>query len=426
MIGDTQSYPIDSDAPDKGTIEYKMNTPSQPGGVFSLSYYCRPTHVAKNDFKAQDEAFAKPAVYRNGIMQYLLCTQEPEFSDWKVIIYVDEATLAAPLGTEEGMPDLAHQREIWSTILAHPNLVLATVRWPEYTMGDPAAAAKEVDNSLLRIFRYRAFQDFPSVPVFVRDADTLFENLINKVDMVSQISKWEATLLHEMRAKAPQYQFLVASQPHYNRDWHIHPATKKKATGCYAGLTCSLGGIEEWTSGKLWKDCLTYVRNLSHRVEKNGVYQPSDHESPLYIGKDEQLLMFVIVPALFDRVYFYYMEYIEVEGKVVKDAAIRAMGYERYPSPYLKYQGREDDKDAHGFKDANETTEMILISPKMVGLSMEDRCHRLLQHIFRSDIQRVKGTHPMKGGARRGSTRKLGKKRRGIRRKSHRRRFNNR
>lgn len=415
-------YPVDPDAEEVGTIHYRavqLQEGAQPAGLFSMSYYCRPTET---QFKAADEVHAKPMVYRNGVLQYLRMTEQPEFRDWKLVLYVDDATLATPLGTEATLGEhLGAQKEVWATIMSHPNLILATVRWPEYTMG--AGAPAQLDNSLLRIFRFRAFQDFPHCPVFVRDADTLFENLLGKGDIAPRLAAWESTLWMELeaRAAATGRRFLVASQPHYSRDWHVHPVSGVQTTGCYAGLTCSLGGLDLWRSGALWRSCLAYIRAQSHRIMANGVYKPSDEVSPRYIGKDEQLLMYVIVPAMLSHslLQFYYLEYIEVEGAEVKDPAIRALGYTHYPSPYLKLQGREGEPGLHSFKNDNEVTETVLLNPAIIPLAMEPRCHDLLVYIFKGDMQRAGAANASaRGGARRRKrkTRRLRRRRRGTRR----------
>ena len=411
-------YPVDPDAEGAGTIHYKaVEGGAQPAGLFSMSYYCRPTET---QFKAADEAHAKPMVYRDGLLQYLRVTEQPEFRGWKLVLYVDEATLAAPLGTEATLGEhLEAQKGVWAAIMGHPNLILATVRWPEYTMGAgaPTSAPAQLDNSLLRIFRFRAFQDFPRCPVFVRDADTLFENLLGKGDLAPRLAAWEVTLLRELQSRAATTgrRFLVASQPHYSRDWHVHPRSGVQTTGCYAGLTCSLGGVDLWTSGALWRSCLAYVRGQSQRVLADGVYKPSDEASPSYIGKDEQLLMYVIVPAMltYSLLQFYYLEYIEVEGAEVEDAAIRALGYTHYPSPYLKLQGREGEPGLHSFKNDNEVTETVLLNPAVIPLAMEPRCHDLLVHIFKEDMQRAAAAAG--GGVRR---RRRSTRRRPIRRNS--------
>jgi hypothetical protein len=398
-------YPVDPDAKGAGTIHYRAAGPAKStklAGLFSMSYYCRPTET---QFKAADEVHAKPMVYRDGLLQYLRVTEQPEFRGWKLVLYVDEATLAAPLGTEATLGEhLEAQKELWATIMGHPNLILATVHWPEYTMGAGAPAPAQLDNSLLRMFRFRAFQDFPQCPVFVRDADTLFENLLGKGDLAPRLATWEVTLWKELESRAATIgrRFLVASQPHYSRDWHVHPVSGVQTTGCYAGLTCSLGNLDLWTSGALWRHCLAYVRGQSQRVLADGVYKPSDEASPRYIGKDEQLLMYVIVPAMLAHalLQFYYLEYIEVEGAEVEDPAIRALGYTHYPSPYLKLQGREGEPGLHSFKNENEVTETVLLNPAVIPLAMEPRCHDLLVHIFKGDMQRA-ATAAQRGGRRR-------------------------
>jgi hypothetical protein len=127
------------------------------------------------------------------------------------------------------------------------------VEWPEYAVGK-AADNKTIDNAILRALRLKALVDFPGSPVFLRDADTLFENLVKPLQTAEEraafsakLAAWEFALWGEIRkvfeAPGSPYRILIASQPHYSRQWHKHPDTGIQTTGCYAAVTSTLGNI---------------------------------------------------------------------------------------------------------------------------------------------------------------------------------------
>jgi hypothetical protein len=111
---------------------------------------------------------------------------------------------------------------------------------------------------------------------------------------------------------------------------------------------------------------------------------------PTYIGKDEQLLSYVVLQEVFKQVYFYYLEYISIEGKPIVDVsgapfagALKAAGYERYPSPYIKSLGQGLPNPLEGTKEANEKTETTLLNPALVAASMAPETHKVLQIVFK-------------------------------------------
>ena len=375
-----RELPVDPNRSSAGKIVYKYNSSGTPKGIISTSYYIR-TDPAK---KEKDAENVKPAIYRTGILHYLKMTERPAFRGWRVVLYVDKSTLDTPTDPTEPMDE--PQRTIsWNQVLKHPNLILGCIHWPEYSMGKPNNL--HIDNSLLRVMRYIAFWHYSSVPVLLRDADTLFENLIKRLNMVPQMETWERRLLYEMRKRKKP--FLVATQPHYWRSWHVIPGTKIRLVGCYAGVTTSLGGIEEWVSGSLWSECLASIRSQSHRIKKDGMYAPSDEPETTYIGKDEQIIGHIILPALFKKTQIFYFEFAEVEGREVKDAELRKAGFTRYPSPYLESVGRGGETLLEPLKEPNETAEVVLLNPRLISLSMTADTDRILSILIERKFNRI-------------------------------------
>ena len=199
---------IDPEKESAGSIEYKsVDDLNNMKGAFVTTYYFRDSDCTTcNDFKGQDSPWVKTDVYKVGILRYLDATTRPEFEGWKLIIYLDQHSLESPVFKTNTHTDRAkkHKKE-WDEISQHPNTVFAVVKWPEYAVGSKGDG-KTIDNAILRALRFKAFHDFPDCPVFLRDADTLFENLINAEngtstlpDFTSALVEWEKTLWDSLK-----------------------------------------------------------------------------------------------------------------------------------------------------------------------------------------------------------------------------------
>jgi hypothetical protein len=400
----------------------------EPKGVFSSTYYFG------RDFKGQDDPWSKVDVYKAGILQYLKVTEAPEFDGWKLILYTDALSLersdtidTSMFKVEPPPEKLEQHRKEWEQIKEHPNVIFAVVSWPEYAVGY-GDKTDTIDNAILRALRFKAFHDFPSCPVFIRDADTLFENLVRVGSIVPELTRWEATLWDSLKRifdKKSPYRMLIASQPSYQRQWHVHPDTGVKTSGCYAAVTSCLGNMPEWADGSLWRKCLEYLRGHTKIVRHpSGERIPNNLGKPTYIGKDEQLLSYVVLQHAFERVYFYYLEYIHVEGtKVIQSDEtpfgdrLIAAGYTRYPSPYKKVLGEPDlpleESVRVKRKDANEITERTILKPEIIPLALSPETHRLMQIIFQYFSERIRAvqttpgfTPQQLGGSRRARSRR--------------------
>jgi hypothetical protein len=406
-MGSERKTFIDPADESKGYIMYKTKTAEKPKGVFSSTYYFG------RDFKGQDDPWSKLDVYKAGILQYLKVTEARQFEGWKLILYTDVLSLersnqldASMFKTAPPPEKLEQHRKEWEDIKDHPNVIFAAVVWPEYAVGY-GDSTKTIDNAILRALRYKAFHDYPDIPVFIRDADTLFENLVRVRSIVPELIAWEAKFLETLKSifKAPNspYRMVIASQPSYQRQWHVHPDTGVKTSGCYAAVTSTLGGMPEWADGSLWRKCLVYLRAHTKIVRHpSGERVPNNLEKPTYIGKDEQLLSYVVLPNAFEKVYFYYLEYIHVEGtKIVLNeeapfaGRLLAAGYTRYPSPYKTVLGEpelqlEGSETLPKRKDANEKTEETILKPEIIPLSLAPETHKLLQIVFKYFLEKVK------------------------------------
>ena len=394
---------IDPDDATAGSIEYQSNTPiDKASGFFVTTYYFRDSDCTTcNDFKGQDSPWVKTDVYKVGILQYLGVTEQPEFKGWKLIIYLDQHSLENPVfRTNVDTPRAKKHKEEWEKIASHPNVVFGVVKWSEYSVGSKNDE-KTIDNAILRALRMKAFTDFPDVPVFVRDADTLFENLIKGgglettlADFITKLSLWEKTLwdsLIPLFADSSPYRILIASQPNYHRQWHVHPETGTNTTGCYAAITSSLGNIPEMSDGSIWRKCLAYIRQTCKVLQVGSNRNPNNLSKPTYIGKDEQLLSYVMMPIIFDKIYFYYFEYIQVEGGLVANSpetpfasVLLGKGVKQYPSPYKVSLGEPLAPPTQGKrKDDNVKTEITLLNPAIIPLALSKETNDILKTVFR-------------------------------------------
>lgn len=396
---------IDIDPADasKGQIIYTMNTNTDISGIFATAYYFRDSETGTQ----QDSKWTKTDIYKKGIIHYLKATEAPEFAGWKVIVYIDTQTLETPITKNTSVVNYGMHLEEWNIIANHPNIIFGVVQWAEYSVAD--GDGKVMDNAMIRALRMKALTDFPKVPVFIRDADTLFENILKVKPIYQEIITWESTLKKELEkiyATTP-CRIIIASQPNYHRQWHVHPVNGKKTTGCYAAITSTLGGIEEFENGSMWVKCLAYLRSTSKITNPTGKkLTPSNSAAPTYIGKDEQLLSYVFIPTIFDKIYFYYLEYIQVEGTKVVESDITpfakellAKGITRYPSPYMVLRGEEQKplEETIGLKrkDENTVTEYTILDPKSIHLALSKETNDLMKMIFQYYL-----SNEQKGGRR--------------------------
>ena len=420
-----------------GTIEYDaVATPSVADikGVFSTTFYFHDKYLG------QDHTWTKTDIYKRGLLHMLSVTDDPAFAGWKLIIYTDRASVENPYSSTT--TNLEMHKQEWELIKTHKNTIFAIIDSIDFAVGD-GNDTKTIDNAIIRAFRMRAFHDFNNIPVMVRDADTLFENIMKITDggrpaqFKQEMITWEKTFFDNIKTK-PAQTIVIASQPNYNRQWHVDPATGVSTSGCYAALTSTLGNIDEWKNGSLWRKCLAYLKKHSRIESVTGTRKPSNSNLPTYIGKDEQLLSYVIIPEIFNKVYFYYFEYAQVEGvKIVMsektpfaDRILQAKLFPeaRYPSPYIQVLGEPlPELEASATlvrKDENVKTEETLLKPEIIPLAFDPVINKMMHIIFAFYLEKMKqaaGTPSLQGGGARGRRRKTKKRSKAKRSKAKRR-----
>jgi hypothetical protein len=301
----TVIVPIDSEARDPiagGQITYRYNTPDDPAGLFSFSYYFRATPTTANRNVRLREVAAKAPVYVKGMSAYTSLTEREAFARWKTVIYTDRQTL----DSLEQLP--ASVRPLMTALMANPRVIVAVCEWPEFSRNQSPVA---IENSILRVMRHKAMADFPEIPTFVRDADTVFVDDLQYgglAPFVDKLYAWESTMLGKLRESGKV--FLVSGVPSYKRQWHVNSRRNFESQGILAGLTCSLGiGAR---GSEVWQQSLGFIRGRCHIDVGRGVI--SNIVDKTYIGKDEQILIFIWIPELMNDTFFFYFDFAEYES----------------------------------------------------------------------------------------------------------------
>jgi hypothetical protein len=111
------------------------------------------------------------------------------FKKWGVIVYTDERT-----------------RTLLETVFPYadyPKLILAVVEWPFY-----ATKAGRCEPTIMRCMRFQVMELFPTQTICIRDADTLFVNLLERqypTESVKMATEEETRKVHEKFARTRDY-----------------------------------------------------------------------------------------------------------------------------------------------------------------------------------------------------------------------------
>jgi len=268
---------------DQGTITYHYQDgrdPRNARGIYSINIYVRKNANFGNYY----------AKFWRGLHGYteMMRSGHP-FAGWSLVIYTDYYTAR--------LLELAYEYQYHKRL--PKSVCLAVVEWEDHRETN-AEGFEQLDNSLLRLIRYRALVDFSNKPVAIRDADTIFYKS-HKDFTDEDVESSEFTFWREF-AKVPQ-KFSISSQKEYTNNFHIDVLCNnfKVKPGSFAGFMSSKGGVSEWSD--LWEECIKYFINRKHIRAKDNAH--------VYIGKDEQFILFYVIPKLFDQIYFFHMEYTD-------------------------------------------------------------------------------------------------------------------
>ena len=296
-----------------GSFRYPISP--EPKGVFAFSFY----------FPAKEKNFGRNP-YLKGIDLYAKAIQREDsvFKGWRIVLYVDSFTSA--ILQEEGL-------------LQDPVIDLVVVTWPYYTTKDG-----QINGDVMRCMRLRAFFEYRSVPVFMRDADTLWA--VSEMPTATGTGKvmeiksevlyeWEANYLRG--ALEHPNSFVFGSSLAYKKFWHeTDSAGVKTPLGAFAGLQSTIPFVRCFQDDILWEQILDFITARSKRVETSGASAKrvgtrfSDEEDRSRIGKDEQILVYVVLPACWDSLFFFELDLYGKRGYALQDSDIYKASYPTY------------------------------------------------------------------------------------------------
>lgn len=358
--------PLHSKDPSRGLIRYHgskdalLKTP----GFFSFTFYFRDAVTGEKIPKGAD-------LYLKGLNAYAnLVKQVPEFQGWKVLIYTD------PFSLEQLITSLMSPKPTDTRLLDTWNLIqqlaknldvvtFASVVWPKH---QARPKRLQVNGTALRPLRSRAPFDFPNAYVFIRDADTLFEEDLKRVRDFStwfqeELNTWETSffkLIPELQAFKGTSSLLIVGSGNvglsrlYHKEWHENELLHKKSPfGVFAGFVSITPGVPVYSTMDAWDAFVEYVdersvrenskpmnpvianymenmktttypipqanlnayiakrsvKNTTLKSKLKNVFYPFSNDQLVHrIGRDEQLYLFILMPKALDNLVIFRID----------------------------------------------------------------------------------------------------------------------
>lgn len=314
------------EAAQTGTFHYLQDIrDASIRGVFVFSFY---THFPWGH--PDSETLAK-SIYVKGIQLYVQAVQRPDsiFHGWKIVLYTDRYTY-------DWLRRLNHE------FVSNPIVVVCVVDWPYYQRYSGDLWGGQVKGDVLRCMRLRAFFEFSQVPVFMRDADTLWAVQISQhakriAIEPAEIYEWEASFLRGS-LNHPNT-FIFGTSLAYNRFWHRNDREKKLSPlGAFAGFQNAIPSVPCFQDPELWEQAITFIVERSKRTgERKPTQMPNrtPEEFEVYtnnsdttsLGKDEQILAFLILPACIRNTFFFELDLFHERAFALKGKSINNSNY---------------------------------------------------------------------------------------------------
>ena len=292
------SVPLYSKNPSEGSIEYLASRryAYSFSGFFSFTFYIRGEVTPEYTTKQSN-------LYLLGLMTYIKILEHEPFTNWGILIYTDEYTLDTMKKRVEAGPNKLPERdyeernnlEMMKQLLQNRRVIFAKVTWPSYQRNP---AVPQINGPTLRPFRSRAPFDFPDKPIFIRDADTLFEGSLKyastklayytdeqfqamKEEFFRDFLAWEAKMLElipTLQEYLGGYPPLVLGtgktgiwngDPFYKRPWHSNELLGKNAPfGIFAGFVNVTPGIDMYKTVEPWDEVVELIHDRSRRLNE--------------------------------------------------------------------------------------------------------------------------------------------------------------
>jgi hypothetical protein len=313
------------DSASNGVLHYSQDIrdPSLRG-VFAFSFY---THMPWGHPEART---LSNNTYLQGMQMYLDSIQREGsvFEGWKLVLYTDKYTM-------NWMKRFEHP------FVSNPTVLFCVVEWPYYQQYSADLWKDQVNGDILRCMRLRCFFDFPTIPVFMRDADTIWAVQISAYAKrlsveAADVYEWEASYLGGA-LKHPNT-FIFGTSLAYKRFWHENKQGKRFAPlGAFAGLQSAIPSVPCFQTLDLWEQVIAYLLERSKRLKSVEVIHSdraigqkinySDEDNTARVGKDEQSLAFLILPACISNTFFFELDLFDARAFILKGKAVHNKNY---------------------------------------------------------------------------------------------------
>ncbi len=259
-----------------------------PDVIFSFSIYTREVELEYQ--------------YQLGLHSYAKAIESN--SNWKMVIYTDQYTYDTCFIKD----DILNKN--------NSNIIFYICDWESYNEPEDP---RQLDGAVLRVMRYRAIFDFKDSIVCVRDADTVFytedtrkeiTEYVDKEQFIKIISDWETHFLTKFKETTKEYCF--SSFPMYYKEWHTNIFNYKSTIfqGVLAGLLTVKTNKKR--NEDLWNESLDFIKSHSWKIKnKNNTTKLkfiNRNVNPNRVGMDEQILIFIWIPQLLDKSFFFFVD----------------------------------------------------------------------------------------------------------------------
>lgn len=272
----------------KATVNENTKEEEEIKGLFVFSFY-----VPGDTFDIQNN------IYVQGISMYINAIQKPGgvFRNWKVLLYTDEPSY-----------------ELVKNHFPGKSVEYCIVKWPYYTTTDG-----KIHGGIQRVMRFRSFFDFPTIPVFVRDADTVFADDRKRVLIKKDVYEWEANFLRGA-LKHPNTWIFGTSLLYYLAHHKNHNKKLYSPLGPFAGFQSLMPTVSCFQSEDLWTEAIDYIKDDTARTGNNTFSNKNDFYKRT--GKDERILSFVFLQKCgIENVFFFELDLasfrkVALKGKI--------------------------------------------------------------------------------------------------------------
>lgn len=299
-------------------IFYSINLLIDFIGIFSFVLYY---------YKSKEEFIKSP--YYIGLFIYAeIIHRNIFFNDYHMVIYTDQETFSI----------------LSELFCVYPKVILAIVYWKKYSIKD------KIEGSILRCLRYHALDAFPNSIILIRDADTLFiteisslahvyssgvkginkdgTEIIDYIDfLIDKIGIWEEKFIKLWKIK--ENPILLGVSLDYLAHWHselplIYPIKKsnryeKQRFNNYEkeyenklylispfGIFAGFVNFMKYRPNDIWLYMYDYIYShyklCGNKISNHYIWINT-------IGKDERLLIFIVIVKYWSLCFFLSIDY---------------------------------------------------------------------------------------------------------------------